>query len=121
MGDRLLEGRAAQGLVARLAPPFDREIVEAGLGEMMGDDFRLGRGALGLIAQDFGGAAVQRLAAALEQAVVGRVLDQRVLEAIVRLRGRRPRRSGGPRRRACRARTGGRGRRLRRQRATARR
>ena len=40
------------------------------------------RGALGLIAQDFGGSAVQRLAAALEQAVVGRVLDQRVLEAI---------------------------------------
>ena len=31
MGDRLLEGRAAQGLVARLAPPFDREIVEPGL------------------------------------------------------------------------------------------
>ena len=88
MGDRLLEGRAAQRLVARLAPPFDREIVEAGLGEMMGDDFRLGRGALGLIAQDFGGAAVQRLAAALEQAVVGRVLDQRVLEAIVRLMAR---------------------------------
>ena len=48
MGDRLLEGRAAQSLVAGLAPPFDREIVEAGLGEMMGDDFRLGRGALGL-------------------------------------------------------------------------
>ena len=42
MGDRLLEGRAAQGLVARLAPPFDREIVEAGLGEMMGDRFGLG-------------------------------------------------------------------------------
>ena len=88
MGDRLLEGRAAQRLVARLAPPFDREVVEAGLGEMMGDDFRLGRGALGLIAQDFRGAAVQRLAAALEQAVVGRVLDQRVLEAIVRLMAR---------------------------------
>ena len=31
MGDRLLEGRAAQRLIARLAPPFDREIVEAGL------------------------------------------------------------------------------------------
>ena len=37
MGDRLLEGRAAQRLVARLAPPFDRQIVETGLGEMMGD------------------------------------------------------------------------------------
>jgi len=54
----------------------------------MGDDFRLGRSALGLIAQEFGGAAVQRLPAALEQAVVSRVLDQRVLEAIGRLRAR---------------------------------
>ena len=43
MGDRLLEGRAAQGLIARLAPPFDGEIVETGLGEMMGDRFGLGR------------------------------------------------------------------------------
>ena len=45
MGDRLLERRAAQRLVARLAPPFDGEVVEAGLGEMMGD--RFGLGALG--------------------------------------------------------------------------
>ena len=36
--------------------------------------------------QDLGGAAVQRLAAALQQAVVGGVLDQRMLEAIVRVR-----------------------------------
>ena len=40
----------------------------------------------GLFAEDFGGAAVERLAAALEKALVGRVLDQRVLEAIGRLR-----------------------------------
>ena len=53
---------------------------------MVGDDFRLRRGALRGIAQDFGGATVQRLATAPEQAVVGRVLDQRLLEAIVRLR-----------------------------------
>ena len=85
MGDRLLEGRAAQRLVARLAPPFDGEIVETGLGEMMGD--RLGLGARAF-AQSLGRAAMQRLAAALEQAVVGRVLDQRVLEAIVGLRRR---------------------------------
>jgi hypothetical protein len=50
MGDRLLKGRAAQSLIARLAPPFDCKIVEAGLGEVMGDDFRRGRVALGLIA-----------------------------------------------------------------------
>jgi hypothetical protein len=36
--------------------------------------------------QDLGRAPVQRLAAALQQAVVGGVLDQRVLEAIVRVR-----------------------------------
>ena len=42
MGDRLLEGGAAEGLVAGLAPPFDRKIVEAGLREMMGDRLGLG-------------------------------------------------------------------------------
>ena len=83
MRNRLLEGGAAQGLVARSSPPFDREIVEAGFGEMMGDDFGLGRRALEILAQDFRGAAVQRLAAALEQALVSRILDQRMLEAIV--------------------------------------
>ena len=31
-----------KSLVARLAPPFDGEIVETGLGEMMGDRFGLG-------------------------------------------------------------------------------
>ena len=82
MGDRLLEGGAAKGLVARLAPPFDGEIVEAGLGEMMGDRPQAQPRRARAVAQDFGGAAMQRLAAALEQAVVGRVLDQRVLEAI---------------------------------------
>ena len=75
MGDRLLECRAAQGLMTRLSPPFDREFVEAGLGEMMGDDFRLGRRGLWLSDQNFCRAAVQRLAAALEQAVISRVLD----------------------------------------------
>ena len=57
MGDRLLEGGAAQGMIARFAPPFDCKIVEAGFGEMMRDELRLRRGALGLIAQEFGGAA----------------------------------------------------------------
>ena len=37
---RLLKSGAAQRLVARLAPPFNGEIVEAGFGEMMRD--RLG-------------------------------------------------------------------------------
>src|SRR6516162_3452428 len=86
MSDRLLKRGAVERHITGLAPPFDGEIVEAGLGEMMSDDFRLGSGALRVVAQDFGGAAMQGLAAALEQALVGRVLDQRVLEAIGRLR-----------------------------------
>ena len=56
MGDRLLEGRAAERLVARSSPPFDGEVVEAGLREMVRDHFRRGRGALGIVAQNFGGA-----------------------------------------------------------------
>lgn len=75
MGDRLLEGRAAQRLVAGLAPPFGREVVESGFAEVMGDELRLGCRALGIVAQDFRGAAMQRLASAPEQALVGRVLD----------------------------------------------
>ena len=63
MSDRLLERRAAQGLIARLAPPFDREFVEAGLGEMMGDRLGFGRRAF---AQDFGSLRMERLTAALE-------------------------------------------------------
>ena len=82
MGDRLLVGRAAQRVFARLAPPLDREIVEPGLGKVTGDrlgffvslDERLRR------------APVQRLAAAFQEAVVGRVLNQRMLEAVDRLR-----------------------------------
>ena len=60
MGDSLLEGRPAQSLVAGLAPPFDGSVVEVGLGEMMGDDFRLSRSTLRIVAQDFGCATVQR-------------------------------------------------------------
>jgi hypothetical protein len=88
VGDRLLEGRPAKGLVAGLAPPFDGEVVEASLCEMTRDHSRLGHGSLGLIAQKLSGAAVQRLAAAPEQAVISRVLYQRVFEAIVGLRRR---------------------------------
>ena len=66
------------------------------LGEMVRDRLRLGVGA----DQRVGGAAVQRLAAALEQALVGRVLDQRVPEAIFSLRWGRLRRTRDRRRRA---------------------
>ena len=88
MGDRLLEGRAVQGLVARLAPPFDGEIVEPSLCEMMRDRFWLGRRAFRVVAQKLSGPPVQRLPTALEKAVIGGVLDQRVLEPVIRLRRR---------------------------------
>ena len=78
MGDRLLEGRAAQRLVARSSPPFDCRIVEPGLGEMMGDRLELGVRA----EQRLGGVAMQRLAPALHKTLVGRVADQRVFETI---------------------------------------
>ena len=84
MGDRLLEGRAAERVVARSSPPFDCRIVEPGLGEMMGD--RLGLGVR--VEQRLGRAAMQRLAPALQETLVGRVADQRVLEAIERIRRR---------------------------------
>jgi hypothetical protein len=51
----------------------------------MRDEFRLLRTALGIVTQDLRGAAVQGLSAAFELALVGCVLDQRVLEAIGRL------------------------------------
>ena len=87
MRDRLLKRRAAQGLIARLAPIFDRRVGEARLSEVMRERFRLRLRALGeLIAQGFRRAPVQRLAAALEQILVGRVLDQRVLEAVFGVR-----------------------------------
>ena len=54
----------------------------------MGNDFRLSRRPLWIVAQQLRGAFVQRLAAALEQAVVGGVLDQRMLEAIAGYRWR---------------------------------
>ena len=84
----LKAGAAKRLAVARLAPPFDGDVVKAGLGEMVRDEFRFGCCGLGLVEKDFGGAAVQYLPAALEQAVVGRVLDQAMFEAIARLRAR---------------------------------
>jgi hypothetical protein len=54
---------------------------------MMRQRFRLGRGRIGeTIEQDFGDTAMQNLAPALEQVLIGRVLDQRMFEPIVGLR-----------------------------------
>jgi hypothetical protein len=86
VGGGLLESRAAQGLVAGFAPPFDRWLVETGLGQMMGDEFRLGRrDRRELSAQGIGDLPVQDLPPAPEQGFVGRVLDQRVLEGVARI------------------------------------
>src|SRR3984957_11721753 len=85
MGDRFLKCRAAQRLVSRLAPPLYCEIIEAGFREMSGDHLGLSGRALGVVAQEFGGALVQGAPAALQKAFVCGVLDQDVFEAIVRL------------------------------------
>src|SRR5262249_8825143 len=81
--DRLVVGGSVQGPVTRLNSPFDGRFVEPRLREMMGDDLRLNLGyCLKPVAQGLGNALVQHLAAALEQVLVGRVLHQRVLEAV---------------------------------------
>jgi hypothetical protein len=86
MGGCLLERRAAQGLVASLAPPFDRRLVETGLGQMMGDQFRLGRrDRRELAAQGIGDLPVQDLPPAPEQGFIGGVLDQCMLEGVMRV------------------------------------
>ena len=51
---------------------------------MSRDRFRLSRCALGIVAQEFGGAPVQNSTAALQHTLAGGVLHQRVLEAVVR-------------------------------------
>jgi len=91
VGGGLLERRAAQGLIARLAPPFDRRLVETGLGQMVGNELRLGGGNRHKFStQGIGDLPVQDLPPAPEQGFVGRVLDQRVLEGVARI-GRRAR------------------------------
>ena len=82
MGSCFPERRSFKSNVAGLAPPLDREIGLAGLGEMMGNQ-------LGLRARSCNERlrrmAMQSLPSALDEALVGRVLDEGVLEAIGRL------------------------------------
>src|ERR1700735_5187462 len=82
MGHRLLEGRTAQCVLPRIAPPFDFQPFGAGGSEMISDRlrFRLSSN------QRRGCAFVQRLTAASQEAVIGRVLNQRMLEAVGHLR-----------------------------------
>ena len=83
VGDRFPESRAAQQFIAGFGPPFDREIRSAGLGEVIGDRFRFDqRPGVAGIAQRFGGAQMQRLPVSHDQSLIGRRLDQRMLETI---------------------------------------
>ena len=74
-------------LLASLAPPFDRWLVESGLREVMRQHLWLGCGdgrkLVALYAHDLGDATVQNGPSAPEQILVSRFLDQRVLEAII--------------------------------------
>ena len=96
-------GRRSGGAPASPALPHHSIAgsIEPGLREMMGDQASGSDRARRVSAVR--GAAVQRLAPALEQAVIGRVLDQRVLEAIGRHSAARLRRTGGRPRQAYRA------------------
>ena len=79
--------RALQRPLSRFAPPFDGRFGHARLGEVMRQQLRFGRSGAGeLVAQGLADAAVQNLAPALEQILISRVLNERVLEAIVGIR-----------------------------------
>ena len=91
MGDRFLEGGAAQRLIAGLAPPFDGGVGHACLREVAGrQSLRFARGGIGkTVAQHFRHASMQNLAPAFEEVLVCRVLDQRMLETVIGV-GRQP-------------------------------
>jgi len=69
--------------LSRLAPPFDSGFGQPCLREVMREQLRLGcSGAGKLIAQNLTRAAVQGLATALKQVLVGSVLNERVFKAV---------------------------------------
>src|SRR5262249_49098887 len=69
--------------LARFSPPFDRSFREACMRQMMPDDLWLGVcNRWELVAQGLGDACVQHLETTLEQALIGSVPHQRVLEAV---------------------------------------
>src|SRR5215467_499794 len=89
MRDGLIVSRAVECQVAGLAPPFYRSFSEPGLCEMVCDDLRLGSGKRWEpVAHRPGDAPMQHLPPALEQALIGRVLHQRMLEAVAHIRRR---------------------------------
>ena len=81
--DRLAVGRAAHRLLAGLAPVGDRLLGQAGAGAVVRQQLGLASASCGNAALDRGDEpAVQDLPAAAEQALVGGVPDERVLEAV---------------------------------------
>src|SRR6478735_1591431 len=84
MCNRLGISGAFQRLQARLAPPFEGDLVQPRLSEVVCQNFRLSLGDdWKLLAQDIADALVKHLPFALEQALVGRFLNEGVLETIV--------------------------------------
>jgi hypothetical protein len=81
--DRFLESGTMQRLVAGFAPPFDGRVGQTRLREVMRQHFRLGRRSVReAIAQNLGDAPMEHLPPTLEKIFVGRILNERVLEAI---------------------------------------
>ena len=70
----------------RFAPPFDGRFDLPRLREVVRQQFGLGGSCGRVIEQCFGDAAVQNLAPAPQQILVGRVLDEGVFEAIICVR-----------------------------------
>ena len=86
----LVVGEAVHRLSASTAPPFDRRLRQPRPREVMRDDPGLAVGSLReSIAKAFGNSLMQLQPAALEKGLIGRLLDQCVLESIGHL-GRRP-------------------------------
>src|SRR5207344_815869 len=76
---------ALQGAVPSFAPPFHSCFAEARLGEMMRQQLRLGRTVADeTVAQCLADATVKKLPPALKEILVGCILNECVLESIVR-------------------------------------
>jgi hypothetical protein len=83
MRDGFLVGRARDGLFAGLFPAVDGGLRQAGGFGVLGQDF--GWRIVALL-EDLEQPSMKCLASGLQQALIGRVADQRVLEQVVGLR-----------------------------------
>ena len=84
MGNAFNECRALQGSLSRFGPPLIAASIQTRVCKVMRQQFRFGCSVGGeLVAKDLAHAAVQNLAPALEQILISRILNERVLEAII--------------------------------------